>query len=469
VSHNGIGRRAFLGRTLAAGAALGLRAPPRSAGATRARRGVPDPDGYLFTRWAADPFTYGSYSFLGVGGSNDSRRALAAPLGDDSGPRVFFAGEATSRARAATVTGAYESGVRVAAEVDLAADRGARVLVIGAGVSGLSAARTLADLGHHVTVLEGRDRIGGRVVTDHRLHHPLDLGAGWIEGSRGNPLSVLREEARVRAEATDYDNEYTYGPDGSELGDAHVSRIERRYDAVMRATERAREQIEHDISLGDEIDRLVASDGSWPPDERRELDYAMNTTIEHEYAGDVHELSLVWWDSGTDYGGPDVLFPDTGYEWLPRMLARGRDVRLGHVVQQIDWTRSPVRVVTDRGVFVAPHVVVTLPLGVLKHGDVRFAPALPPATQHAIAVLGMGLLDRLWLRFPRVFWDGDADLLGYVSPTKGRWCEWYSLARHTGEPLLLGFNAATYAHQLERRTDAEVVADALGVLRTIYE
>ena len=112
--------------------------------------------------------------------------------------------------------------------------------------------------------------------------------------------------------------------------------------------------------------------------------------------------------------------------------------------------------------------MVTLPLGALKAGDVEFAPALPPNKQQALSRLGMGVLDRLWLRFPRVFWDNDADLLGYVSPTKGHWCEWYNLAKHTGEPILLGFNAATHARELEQLSDAEVVAEAMSVLRLLY-
>jgi len=105
---------------------------------------------------------------------------------------------------------------------------------------------------------------------------------------------------------------------------------------------------------------------------------------------------------------------------------------------------------------------------VLKAGDVEFVPALPAYKRQAMSRLGMGVLDRLWLRFPRVFWDADADLLGYVSPTKGRWCEWYNLAQHTGEPILVGFNAAAHARELERLSDAEVVAEAMAVLRTIY-
>jgi monoamine oxidase len=449
------------------GTALDPTAAGRRAGDRTGRRGVPDPEGFVCTRWASDPFTRGSYSFIGVGGSNDDRRALAAPLGI-AVDRVFFAGEATWAPQAATVHGAYLSGLRAADEVAEAAEVGAPVVVVGAGVSGLAAARQLDRDGYDVVVVEGRDRIGGRVWTDHRLGHPLDLGAGWIEGTDGNPLTPLARRAGVRTEITDYDNAATYGPDGRALSPRRERRMERDYRYFLREIEDPREALEQDISLGAAIDGIVARDGDWTPTELVDLDYSLNTELEHDYAGDVHDLSLFWWDSGTDFDGPDVLFPDTGYEWLPKLLSTGLDVRLSRVVRSIAWSATGVAVVTDQGTLPAAHVVVTLPLGVLQSGDVGFDPPLPARKQVAMARLHMGVLDRLWLRFPRVFWDADADLLGYVSPTKGRWSEWYNLAQHTGEPILLGFNAATHARELEGRSDADVVAEAMSVLRTIY-
>ncbi len=478
VPRNLISRRRFLQQGFAAGggfavaAGAGTSLASAGSGFARAavadRRGVPDPEAFVVTRWASDPFALGSYSFLGVGSSNDDRRALAEPLGDENVDRVFFAGEATARGQAATVHGAYLSGLRVAREVDDEADDGATIVVIGAGVSGLAAAQRLRDLGYDVVVVEARGRIGGRVWTDHSTGHPLDLGAGWIEGTHGNPLTPLAEHAGVRTAITNYDNEYTYGPDGKLLTPAHERRIEKDFRYFMREIEGPREDLDQDISLGAAIDGIVAREGDWTAAELRDLDYSVNTRLEQDYAGDVHELSLFWWDSGRDFGGPDVLFPDTGYEWLPKMLAEGLDVRLQHVVQRIEWGATGVTVATDRGALAAAHAVATLPLGVLKAGSVAFVPELPPEQRRAVERLGMGLLDRLWLRFPRVFWDADADLLGYVSPTKGHWCEWYSLAKHTGEPILLGFNAATYARELEAVSDAEVVSAAMSVLRTIY-
>jgi len=105
---------------------------------------------------------------------------------------------------------------------------------------------------------------------------------------------------------------------------------------------------------------------------------------------------------------------------------------------------------------------------VLQRDVVEFAPALPDDKTQSIARLGMGLLDKCYLRFPRVFWDRDVDVLNYISADNGRWAEWINIAKYTGEPILIGFNAATYARELEAMSDSEIVTSAMDVLRTIY-
>src|SRR6185312_17299947 len=78
------------------------------------------------------------------------------------------------------------------------------VLVIGAGMAGLGAARSLADAGWPVRVIEARDRIGGRVCTNRDWGVPLDMGASWIHGTTGNPLTELAQQAGVRTVPTAY-------------------------------------------------------------------------------------------------------------------------------------------------------------------------------------------------------------------------------------------------------------------------
>jgi monoamine oxidase len=125
-------------------------------------------------------------------------------------------------------------------------------------------------------------------------------------------------------------------------------------------------------------------------------------------------------------------------------------------------------VTTDQGVIQADKVVITLPLGVLKANKVRFDPGLPATKQKAIQALGMGLLNKCFLRFPKVFWPADRDWLESIGPVPGLWAEWVSYARSLGKPILVGFNAADVGRKVETWSDRKTVDSAMETLRRIY-
>ncbi len=95
------------------------------------------------------------------------------------------------------------------------------VIVVGAGMAGLSAARRLADAGVAVTVVEARNRIGGRAWTDTSLGIPIDLGAAWFHGTEGNPLVGLADEVGAKTVKTDFENVVVLA-DGTSLAPADV-------------------------------------------------------------------------------------------------------------------------------------------------------------------------------------------------------------------------------------------------------
>ncbi|MCU0567989.1 MAG: FAD-dependent oxidoreductase [Oculatellaceae cyanobacterium Prado106] len=345
------------------------------------------------------------------------------------------------------------------------------VLVIGAGVAGLAAAQVLQSKGYQVRVLEGRDRIGGRLWTNRALQNiPLDLGASWIHGVRNNPLTEIARQAGIATVPTDYNASILYDRNGQVISDTRVSQIEQRFDRLLAKLEQERSTLEAankpDISLQQAIQRVTAH-YALNRRELAELDYAINNAIELEYAADVSQLSLYSWDAGSEFAGRDVLFPG-GYEAIATHLAQGLTIELQQTVQRIEQDASGVRVFTNRGSFSAAKVVITLPLGVLQSGAVQFSPALPRSKRVAMQKLGMGILNKVYFQFPQAFWDEDSEILGYVSPQQGQWCEFYNYQKYLNQPILMGFNAGTYGRQIEAFSDDRIVRDGMNTLRRIY-
>lgn len=340
------------------------------------------------------------------------------------------------------------------------------VIVVGAGVSGLAAARHLADNGRRVTVLEGRDRIGGRVWTSTLWPDtPLDLGASWIHGIDGNPVYDIARQINAQTAVTDGDDITYYLPDGTETTRAQGESLESWGTRIADTLSDYQDSADTDTPIRSALAPLDAA--GLTGTERELLDYNVNE-LEHEYAGSAAELSALYFDGDGPVNGDDVLFPG-GYRQITDHLGAGLRVLTGHTVKGVDWNPSGVVVRTDKGDFQAGRVVVTLPLGVLKSGSVEFSPGLPAVKAAAIRGLGVGVLNKCYLRFPEAFW-ADTDWLGYVPPLDryGQWAQWINVARPTGRPVLLGFNAADFGRSIEAWTDTQIIEGAMSTLRRMY-
>jgi monoamine oxidase len=376
--------------------------------------GIPRPVAYRRTRWGKDPYALCSYSALIEGATAEDRQIIRKPMGDV----VFFAGEHVADDFPAMVHGALITGQEAAASV--LKTKAKRIGIIGAGMSGMGAARDLVDAGRHVEVFEARDRIGGRTWTDHSLGIPMDMGASWIHGPKGNPLTKLAKKAGAVRVKTEYEDVYGLTPDGDNIADDDIA------DWVWEAF-----------------------------------------AVDQNYGMSRAKLSEEAFEEGEDLPGTDVVFP-RGYESLFPNLTKGYEVTLNQVVEAVEWGDDGARLVIDGQAHAFDAVIVTVPIGVLQAGHLRFDPALPNDKQDAIGKLGLGLLNKLYLKFDKPFWDVDKPWIMLAADKKLPFSSWFNFTYVTGAPVLCVFQGADQAWDWEEKSDAETLQCALDTLAGMY-
>lgn len=342
----------------------------------------------------------------------------------------------------------------------------AEVLVLGAGIAGLAAARALSAQGRSVIVLEARNRIGGRIWTETSLGLPLDLGASWIHGVNGNPITKLAQEFGAQTVPTDDENGLVFHADGSLMSAAEWAELEALFDELYAEVAVMQDDTEADISLQAAFEAVLARHDLSRETIRR-LNYYAYLGTSLEYGADMKDLSLWWWDQDEVFGGLEVIFPG-GYHQITAGLAQGLDLRLNEVVRVVRYGKPGVAVETSSGIFEAAQAVVTFPLGVLKQASVQFDPPLPDSKQTAIKRLGMGVLNKVYLKFPSVFWGETIETISYLGENLGEWSDWLSFVPLTGEPVLMAFHGGDRGFALEKLSEAELRAGALKTLRVIF-
>lgn len=267
------------------------------------------------------------------------------------------------------------------------------VLVIGAGMAGLTAARTLADAGVSVAILEARNRVGGRILTTRDGDDTIELGAEFVHGLPPELWAFLAET----------------GLDTYERGGAQACFTDgklqpcKEEDRPFKLLEGLEDPPSPDVTFTQYLSTLNATDS--------ELTSARNF-VEGFNAADASQISAA--SLGVQQKAEDAIEGDRafyirdGYDRLPHALADHlRDhnciLHMDSPVRAIRWQPGHVEITTESASFTAQRAIVTIPLGVLQREALVIEPR-PEAIFQAASQLRMGNVYRFTLRFREPFW-----------------------------------------------------------------
>jgi len=209
-------------------------------------------------------------------------------------------------------------------------------------MAGATAAKELCQKGFSVTIVEARDRIGGRIYTDRTsFAYPVDIGAGWIHiADGGNPITTLCEHYKVGTKQAEYHNEQVYWKDGRKISQKDNEEADHLYEKTMDKFEELRRTLKTDISLEEALEQ-VTKPMNLTSDQKLFLRYKIYSEIQCEWACPLKDMSSINFDeeAGDKYNGEDKMVTG-GFDNIIYGLLSGLkiDLKLKQIVTEIDYS-----------------------------------------------------------------------------------------------------------------------------------
>lgn len=337
-----------------------------------------------------------------------------------------------------------------------------KVAIVGAGIAGLAAAKQLVAANNDVTIFEARERIGGRIWTSHEFGVPTEIGAFMFHGTVGNPLVDLAQKLNIAFKPVAFDKKDWGCAKAIEPEDmAHCRAV---FVQILESAYQYAQKQPHDLSLQAAIN-AVFDEKTFPAFTSDLLDWFMDTLklymgVEPSY------LSAQHWNEEEVFLEGDHCVVLGGYEKIIDYLAKDLKIHLNEPVLSIT-DRQQVEIKTQKGTYNADNVIVTIPMSLLKKGDIQFNPPLSEKKVQAMQHLDMALLNKIFIEFPERFWQKEAAIITTLDFKQPIY--WYfNFQPYLQRPILMALLGGEVAKAIESYSDKQIEKLVMTSLQKIY-